>query len=376
MSGTTQRSVMMRITLFLISATLFFHILVVGKNIIVPIVIAILISFLVFPMVSWLETKLRFPRLVSAICSLIAILIFFTGIGWFFGAQINSFSEDFSMINERYQEMKRSLPYIVQDWLNNFSTDQLIKYFETNFQSIFFGITGFVGGLAVIYLVPIYVVLMLIYRDMFYEFLCRIFQSKRTIESVDGEKVSGVDVVLPNVRNITRQYITGMFYVICVLFVLNSIALSIIGVKHAFLFAAFAAILNIVPFIGPLVGSALPILFAMITMDSLWYPVAVFASFVFIQTLESNLITPGIVGKNVSLNPLVTIIALFVGASIWGVVGMILFIPMVAILKELLSHIPGLEPFSYVMGQDEKSNQKDYLFPQVSHWISKKKQEP
>jgi predicted PurR-regulated permease PerM len=145
-----------------------------------------------------------------------------------------------------------------------------------------------------------------------------------------------------------------MFYVICVLFVLNSIALLSLGIEHALLFAAFAAALNVIPFVGPLLGSLFPILFALVTKDSLFYPVAVLVSFLLIQSLEGNLITPNIVGRNVSLNPLVTLVTLFFGAAVWGVVGMILFIPLTAVLKEIIGNIEGLEPYAYVMGTGEK----------------------
>ncbi len=366
---------LLKITLLLIAITLGVNFLIVAKNILVPVVVAILGSFLVFPFVSWLENRLRFPRLIAAVVSLIMIIFILTGIGWFFGAQITSFAEDFSMVEDRYQKLKEGLPPIVREWLENFSPEKLLGYLEANIESIFSGLTGVIGSITMFYLVPIYIVLMLMYRDMFYDFLLRVFQPKNNKTGDGGNNSSGVDVILPNVRNISRQYITGMFYVMCVLFVLNSIALLIIGVKHAFLFAAFAAILNIVPFIGPLVGSSLPILFALITMDSLWAPFAVFASFLFIQTLESNLITPGIVGKNVSLNPLVTLITLFVGASIWGVIGMILFIPLVAILKELFNHIPALQPFADVMGTGTENGNKSQLLPKVKEWISDKKED-
>jgi predicted PurR-regulated permease PerM len=139
---------------------------------------------------------------------------------------------------------------------------------------------------------------------------------------------------------------------------LYSTALISLGVGHAILFAAFAAILNIIPFVGPFLGAAFPILFALLTKDSLFYPAAVLGSFIVIQSVEGNILTPKIVGNNVSLNPLVTLVTLFIGASIWGVVGMILFIPMMAILKEIFCSIDGLEPYAYVLGTGEKNEDK------------------
>src|SRR5690606_33149641 len=184
--------------------------------------------------------------------------------------------------------------------------------------------------------------LILIYRDHLKEFLFRVFDRKK--QQSQGKSSKGIRVLVPRIRKVVQKYLTGVFYVMCILFVLNSIALFSLGIEHALLFAAIAASLNIIPFVGPFIGATLPIIFAFVTKDSLFYPIAVLGSFIVIQSIEGNFLTPKIVGNNVSLNPLVTLIALIVGGSIWGVVGMILFIPLVAILKEIFDAIDGLEP--------------------------------
>jgi predicted PurR-regulated permease PerM len=83
----------------------------------------------------------------------------------------------------------------------------------------------------------------------------------------------------------------------------------------------------------------------------MFYPVAILISLWLIQLLENNLITPYVVGSQVKINPLAALIAVFTGASIWGVSGMILFIPMVGVLKVVFDEFESLKPFGLFLGK-------------------------
>jgi predicted PurR-regulated permease PerM len=358
-----------KLTVFLVFATIFVYILTTGQSVIVPLVISFFIAFLLIPLCDFLERH-HFSRVLAAIVSVIVAIVVLLGLFTLLGSRVSSFAEDFEQVTEKIAQIRSRLPEVVNEQLQGYSADQLITYAKKNFGRIFRGLTGFVSSFTIVFIVPVYIVLILVYRKLLREFLLRVFKAKsagtnneENVEEVTDDtlknKAKGIKELIPRIRLIVQKYITGMFYVIIILFVLYSIALLSLGIEHAILFAAIAASLNIIPFIGPFVGSALPILFAFITEDSLFYPVAVLGSFVLIQSIEGNFLTPKIVGNNVSLNPLVTLITLIVGASIWGVVGMILFIPMVAILKEIFASIHGLEPYSYVLGNGEEDDDSE-----------------
>jgi putative heme transporter len=83
------------------------------------------------------------------------------------------------------------------------------------------------------------------------------------------------------------------------------------------------------------------------------YAVGVAGVFVFVQFLEGNFITPQIVGSKVSINGLVAIIALLLGSALWGLAGMALSLPTIAILKVIFDSIPDLKPFAYVLGEPD-----------------------
>lgn len=368
---------LMRVTVFLVFTIALGHLMIIGKQIIIPLLISFFLAFLLLPMVRQLE-KWRFPTPLAAITALLSITMIIGGILTLFGTQIRRFGRDIDNISERLLSLRSSLPGPLQESMSDWSSDDLYVLVEENMGSIFQGISGFVSSFTFLVIIPVYIILILIYRDVFRNFIIRVMENASPAPDATPSDKKSIREIIPSISGIIQSYIVGMFYVICILFVLNSIALNALGIEHALLFAAFAAMLNIIPFVGPLVGSLLPALYSLVTMDSLFYPFAVVMAFVVIQTAESYLITPNIVGRNLKLNPMVTLLTLFLGASLWGVIGMIVFIPLVAILKEILANIHGLEPYAYVLGTGEKDklNQApgwlSRLSEKVSEWWKKR----
>lgn len=369
---------LMRITVFLVFTIALGHLMIIGKQIIIPLLIAFFLAFLLLPLVRRLE-KWRFPTPLAAITALLSITVIIGGILTLFGTQIRRFGRDVDTISERLLSLRSSLPEPLQESMADWSSDDLYVLVEENMGSIFQGLSGFVSSFTFLVIIPVYIILILIYRDVFRNFIIRVMENVSPSNEEASSDKKNIREIIPSISGIIQSYIVGMFYVICILFVLNSIALTALGVEHALLFAAFAAMLNIIPFVGPLVGSLLPALYALVTMDSLFYPFAVVMAFVVIQTAESYLITPNIVGRNVHLNPMVTLFTLFLGASLWGVIGMIVFIPLVAILKEVLANINGLEPYAYVLGtgddghSDKTPGWLSRLSDKVSEWWKNRK---
>ncbi len=358
-----------KLTIFLIFASLLIYILIVAQGVLVPLTIAFFIAFLLTPLCNLLE-RIHFPRPLAAIISVLVAIIFLAGLLTLMGSQVQRFASDMDQIVQKFSNLVDKLPAALGNSLDGLSVDKGIKFVQSHMGEIFTSLTGFFGSFSVIIIVPIYIVLILLYREHLKEFLYRIFDKKSAPSSDD--KPTGIRALVTRIRIVVQKYITGVFYVMCILFVLYSIALFSLGIKHAMLFAAIAALLNIIPFVGPFIGSGLPILFAFVTKDSLFYPVAVLGVFVLIQAVEGNFLTPKIVGNNVSLNPFITLIALIVGGSLWGVVGMILFIPMVAILKEIFGTIHGLEPYAYLLGDPDSSDSKPKIFTQIVDKIKAK----
>ncbi len=162
-----------------------------------------------------------------------------------------------------------------------------------------------------------------------------------------------------------------MFLLIIILGFANSIGLWIIGIDSPFLFGFLAAILSIVPFIGTTIGATIPVLYAFMSSDSLWVPVAVMILFWVIQTIESNFLNPKIVGSSLNVNALVAILSLLIGASVWGVAGMVLFLPFAAMLKVICEEFDQLKPIAMLIGNDISGDDNDKH--KTSKWTEKMK---
>ncbi len=347
-----------KITIILLGVYLVIYGLKVAAGLLIPLAFATLLALLLYPVVKWMERK-RIPRAIAIIASMVLMILVLTVVLLIITSEMIGFSDEIPEITQRLEGQVYALqafieryfsvsPQLQMDWLSR-SMNTMLQSSGSYFSTLVQGVSGFLTKLG---LIPVYMFFILYYRDIFKEFFFRISPK---------EKHEKVAVILTNVQKVIQNYLVGLFTVILIIAVLNSTALLIIGVRHALFFGIFAAILTIIPYIGVFIGSWLPTLYALAMYDSIWVAAAVIGSFTAIQSLEGNFITPNIVGSKVSINPLVAIVALLTGAMIWGISGMIMFVPFIAMLKVIFDHIEPLKPFGLVLGTDKKN----LTFPQI-----------
>jgi len=159
---------------------------------------------------------------------------------------------------------------------------------------------------------------------------------------------------LREIYEVIQSYLVGMVIVMGIVAILNTAGLLVLGLQYAWFFGTLAALLILIPYIGIAIGSLIPALFALATMDNYWYALGVIIWFQVVQFLEGNFITPNIVGGKVSLNPLVAIMSLLLGGMLFGLAGLILALPLVASIKILLNLDETTQPFSFLIGEPEK----------------------
>lgn len=331
---------------FFLLITLIVHIMVVARPVLIPLVFAGFIAILFSPVGTWLE-KFHFPRWLSSLICLLLAIIVLGGIITFFYTQTKRFASDMNTLGQKMNDLLNRFADRINEIMGdanfvemNTMQEAFGALLENNTDVLTQGLSQMTASFIQIMLFMSFVVLFLIYRDEILAFL---------IKAIQGEK-NRIKPIILKVKMVVRNYIIGIFLVILILAVCNSIALWAMDIQHAIFFAVFAAVLNIIPFIGPLVGSILPALFALVMKDSLWYPFGVILYFIIIQSFESYMITPNIVGRKVSINPMFTILAIFVGNLVWGVAGMIVFIPFTAMLKQIFDEVEMLKPYGYIMG--------------------------
>ncbi|TVQ04776.1 MAG: AI-2E family transporter [Balneolaceae bacterium] len=354
-------------TYILAALILTVYAMIMAKTILLPLLFALFFSILLSPFCGWLE-RYKVPRILSSLAAILVGLMFLIGIGFFFYNQMAAFVRDADMFVERLEELIESLDVFLTTWFafeGEINLDrivsEIIDLIRENTATLTRRITGAASTITAVLLVPIYMYLILLFRDLIKTFILKAFG--KGISS-NEEKVKSIII---KVKTLVQRYIAGLLMVIAILAVLNSIMLIIIGVDHAIFFGVFAAMLNVIPFVGPIMGSILPILYSLITMDSLIYPVIILLGFYIIQLFESNLFTPTIVGSQVSMNALATLLLIFIGAQIWGLAGMILFIPIGAILKVICDEVESLNHFGYLLGREtgDKSEERSALAKKV-----------
>lgn len=332
-----------RTTFIMLGISLVIAILFVGRDVFVPLAYAALLSVLLYPLSNFLERH-KVPRLLSVFIAVaiacIVLMCLATGVAM----QIGQFAEEIPRIKKEGMEYVTRLQTYIKDTWGITYNDQL-KWFKEwgtrGGEMLGQTLLTFMDITTLVILVPLYAFLMLWYKDLIIEFFFSLYAGKNAPTLKD---------VLKEARAVVNSYIVGLMIETAIIAVLNSIALLLLGIDYAILFGILAALLNLIPYIGILIGGLLPLLMALITKDSAWYPVGVVASFSVIQFIDNNLIVPYVVASRISINALISVIAVIIGGMLWGISGMFLSLPAVAILKIIFDRVDSLKPWGLILG--------------------------
>jgi predicted PurR-regulated permease PerM len=323
-------------------------ILIAGRQLFIPFMIALFFTFLLLPVSQYLEKK-NIRKGIAIVISILLALIVFGSLVYFFVSQLASFKNDLPELKEQLVKKGHNL----MSWIESNTRiphQKQLEWFKMNLNNsstsggeIVFGIFTFTGTfLAMFALIPVYIFFMTYYREKYKTFLLL----------VAGDQQSNAIEIIQKISTVSKKYLKGLLIDILILSVLSSAGYLLLGIKHAILFGVIAAMLNIVPYIGAFMGGALPVMMALITKDSIWFAAGAIGVAAAVQFIDNNFLTPYIVGSSVSINPFSAIIALIAGALIWGLPGMILSIPIAGMLKITFDHIDSLKPYGFLIGED------------------------
>lgn len=325
-------------------------ILYFGKTVLIPLSFALLISFILYPICAWLENR-SMRRMTAILISTSLLLLLFMGIIALLIQQFVSFLAEWPAIKIKLVEAAELFSLYLVDTFKLSKEQQEVMLKQIMDQS---GgdIVGFIRQTISVYsfsmvlaiLIPIFSTLILYYRKRLVKVLYMIFPVENR---ADIKKV-----ILLTIKAY-YNFIKGMGIVYLVVGTLNSIGLLLLGVPHAILFGYIAAILTFIPYVGIMVGSLLPMAMSWITFNSIWYPIGVAILFSVVQYLEANLIFPLAVSNRLKINALATLIAIFIGGILWGVAGMILFVPFLAIVKLIADNSRSLRTWSTLLGTSD-----------------------
>lgn len=326
--------------------------LYLGKSFLIPIAIAAFFAMLLFPMMQKLQ-RFRIKEPMAALLSILLLLVVLIAVSAVVYYQVRRLDADLPRLEEKIAERTNELQWLLYETTDLSKTEQeeIIAEKKPDIaKAVFKSIRDFlVQGMFILlflFIVLTYTFFFLIYQQKIQNFFVwlRLFESQKESR-----------VMLARISRIIHNYLKGTLTVISILAVAYALGFWAIGIEHAILFALITALLRIVPYFGSFLGIAFPIAFALLTRDSLWYPVLVLLFFMVTQLLEANLLTPYITGSRVKLNPLATIMVILLGNLLWGVAGMILFVPLFASLKVIFDRVPHLHPYGYILGKEENT---------------------
>lgn len=336
------------VTIALLFIWLTFYILSEFKNYLRPIMLGVLFAYFIFPVTNWLENK-RVPRILANIIGIVLGLAMVYGVMFFIYKELGLFltgvpqmkhqaSQNINTIFNSIEnmtgvtsgEIKNSVSGMIETVLSN----------SVNMANTAFGITF--NTLFTIFVMPVYVFFLLYYRNKFKTFVLML---------VPKENHDNAERIIIEINSVAIHYITGVFFVVTILFVINSLGFLFIGLRFALLLGLFAALMNFIPYYGTIIGYLFPFFIAVFTMDSPEYAFLVVIQFVIVQFVENNILTPNIVGAHVNINPFMIILAITFGGFIWGLPGMIIAVPVVSVLRVLGENVERLKPLGFLLGK-------------------------
>lgn len=366
MNKLRQYPAILRLTIILFFIVLVIYSLIQAKQLLYPLAISVLFSYLLYPVAAFLEYKARFPRALAVLISVLLLLAVATGaISILFG-QIQKLAED-QTIHQHASENFAAIQSFIRDqfsisyeaqnlWIKDKAEGFL--NFQGEVKTVFIKMAGAVEALLFI---PVFTFFMLFFRHRAEKFIHKLAERRHA---------ELAETLIKQISKVTIKYVTGITIVVMILAVSHSVALSIIGVKYALVLGLITASFSFIPYFGTIVSGIVPLTFTLVAQNDPYTALAVAIYYIIISLIDHNIITPSIVGGKVHLNPFVTILSIIIGATVWGIPGMIIVVPFIAVVKIICDNIESLKPFGYILGVEKDG----FTIKKISNFFLKKKE--
>ena len=346
----------------LVSLIALFYIAILGKSILAPLIFALLFAVLLLPLCAFLERRLKFPRSVASLVSVLLLVLSLVGLLYLVGSQVDSLADDWPKFKQQVLTSVDSL----QHWISvkfhirikqqmtyvNTATSKLL---ETGSSVIGDVLVSFSSLLVFLVFTLIDTFFLLYYRRLIIKFLVAVFREENAVLVYD---------IIAEIQSRIRQYILGLLLEMVIVATASGLALWILGVEYALLLGLLIGLFNLIPYIG--IACAL-VLSTVVTFASAGTAklVLVICTILGIHLVDSNVLLPVIVGSKVRINALITILGVIVGENVWGITGTFLAIPVIAIIKIVFDRIEPLKPWGMLLGDERDEKQPEPLKQEI-----------
>ena len=338
-------------------------IFILGKKILSPLMFSFLFAIVLLPVAGFFETKLKLPRSASSGLSVILLLLFISLILYFVGSQITELAKDWPMFKESFSAAIDQ----IQNWVMlkfHVDVNKQMSYVHNETQRMLAESAGVIGATVVslssVLLFLVFVMIdtffLLFYRRLIIKFLVAVFTEENSVTVYE---------IVAQVEFIIGKYILGLLLEMAIVAGAACIAFLIFGVKYAILLGLITGLFNIIPYIGIFTSLVLSTVITIGTAAATTKVILVIVTIVAIHLIDSNVLLPVIVGSKVKINALITVIGVIVGEMFWGIPGMFLSIPVIAISKVIFDRIESLKPWGMLLGDEKDEKQPGKLKEEV-----------
>jgi len=336
-----------KIVFLLIGLIALLTILYTGQRIIVPLVFSTLFAILLHPLVNFFMRR-KINRIFSITITLILVFSILAAFCGLLFSQASRFYDSWPVLVEKFTLiLNDSITWAsgyfdidqqkFHDWIANAKTEII----TSSKAALGHTLVVIGNGLMILFLIPVYIFLLLYYEPLLIDFIRRVFGKS------DQNQVSEI---INQTKTVIQHYLVGLVIEAVIIAIMDSVGLLALGIDYAILLGIIGALLNVIPYIGGIIAVALPMMIALATKSNPLYALYVLGVYYFIQMIDNHYIFPKIVASKVKINMLFAIIVVLAGNALWGIPGMFLSLPTLAIIKLLLDHIEPLKPWGFLLG--------------------------
>jgi len=335
------------------------YIAILGHSLLAPLLFSLLMAILLLPVGNFLEQRFKLKRSLATLLSVILMIATIGGIIYFFGNQLSDLWADWPLLKEKANVSFHELQHWITKTFHvntekqlSYLNDSTEKALATSATIVATTLATLSSTLLFLGFTLLFTFFILNYRRVLFTFLTSVFKEEHK------EKVTEI---VTQIQYIIKKYIIGLFLQMLIVTVLMIAILSLLGVKYSVLLGLVAGIFNVVPYLG--------IFFALLVSCLITFATAgagkvllVVVAFVAVHAVDGNVLMPLVVGSKVKINALFAFIGIVVGEMIWGISGMFLCIPYLAILKIIFDRVDTLKPWGILMGEEHKPEKKKRVY--------------
>ncbi|MCP2520578.1 AI-2E family transporter [Candidatus Aminicenantes bacterium AC-335-B20] len=314
-----------------------------SKPVLVPFSLAVFLSFLLNPVVEFLTRK-KIPKAIAIIFILIFTFILLYLLGLLLYSSGKAFASDLPRYGKKFDVLITNLS---QKWkLTSGRLESIDWAKQLNFSSIasflLSSLGSFLKFLTNLFLVLLFLVFILAGRGRLRD---------KILKSFKGQNSKKIIEIISNVDRQVYRYLSIKTFISLITGILAGLVLYIFGVNYAVLWGFLTFLLNYIPNLGSVIATVFPVLMAIIQFEKIWTALWILLILIVIQTLMGNVIEPRVLGIRLGLSPLVVILSLIFWGWLWGIVGMILAVPITSTIKIICENIPELRVVSELLSQ-------------------------